>query len=139
MLGASFESKPTDRAPVGQAPHEVVAERRLLSERGGCMKKHADGPDITLEWKVVRPDVIRTRMLRDDSFGLSHINRMQLQALCSYVGHAASGPVTMAAAATPSHAGATRDASRPVREDHGRCRCAPAHVPACAWTRGAQA
>ena len=89
-LWLALEADPSDRPPVGQAGDPVVGERSLLSERCGRAKEAPHCADVALEREIFRPRIGRSRTPSDDTFGLWDIDRVQLEARCSNVGHRAS-------------------------------------------------
>ena len=86
----ALEADPPDGPPVGQAGDPVVAERPLLSVRGGRAKKALHCADVALEGEIVRPSIARSRISSDDPLSLLDIDRVQLEARCSNVGHGVS-------------------------------------------------
>ena len=83
----ALEADPPDCLPVGQASDPVVAERPLLSERYARAKEAPRCANVALEREIVRPRVGRSRTPSDDTFGLCDIDRVQLEARCSNIGH----------------------------------------------------
>ena len=74
----ALEAEPPDGPPVGQAGDPVVAERSLLSLRGGRAKEGPHCANVALKWEIIRPGIGRSRTPSDDAFGLSDIDRVQL-------------------------------------------------------------
>jgi hypothetical protein len=62
----------------------------LLSERRGGTKEGLRRANVALEGKVVCPRIGGSRIPSDDPFALCDIDRVQLQARRSHVGHGAS-------------------------------------------------
>jgi len=90
VIWLALEADSPDGPPVGQAGDPVVAERPLLSLRGGRAKEGPHGANVTLKWEIIGPGVGRSRTPRDDAFGLSDIDSVQLEARSSNVGHGVS-------------------------------------------------
>jgi hypothetical protein len=86
----ALEADPPDCPPVGQAADPVVAERPLLSERGGRAKEAPHSANVAPEREIVRPRIGQSRTPTEDTFGLCDIDRVQLEARCSNVGHGGS-------------------------------------------------
>ncbi len=86
----ALEAEPPDCPPVGQAGDPVVAERPLLSQRGGRAKEAPHCANVALEREIVRPRIGRSRTPSNDAFGLCDIDRVQLEARCSNVSHGGS-------------------------------------------------
>jgi hypothetical protein len=67
----------------------------LLSVRVGGAKESPDCANVALEGEIVGPSIGWSRTPSDDTFGLCDVDRMQLKARCSNVGHGGSESATI--------------------------------------------
>jgi hypothetical protein len=54
--------------------------------------------DVAVEREIIRPRIGRSRIPSDDTFGFCDIDRVQLEARCSHVGHGGSESAPIARA-----------------------------------------
>ena len=80
VIWLALETEPPDGPPIDQTGDPVVAERSLLSERGGGAKESPDGANVALERKIVGPSIGRSRTSSNDAFALCDIDCVQLEA-----------------------------------------------------------